>query len=202
MEDQSVIVQNVNIAANVTVESDAKIGEVHASCVGQPTFEQCAEMTCDCTYMVSQMICVKFPMTISATASAKPAGIICEDAFVEPCSNKDVKLDDSSHQEESLSDEPVKERICAEEKYIETQGAQDITNLSENMQEIDMPDVPKDNCKSFEKEEDKAQETPDAEANLHEKGNMQRRRPCGYFPPLCFPPFCCCTHNTAQAKNR
>jgi len=86
MECPSIVNQKVCIEAKVTVEPEAKVGNVFAYCVGKPKFEEWGRgLPCDCTYMVSQMLCVRFPLTISATASAKPAGIICNDPSIEPC---------------------------------------------------------------------------------------------------------------------
>lgn len=86
MDCPSTVSQEVCVKAKVEVEPEAKIGYVHACCVGRPHFEKCCRKSDDCTYMVSQMLCVRFPLTISATATAKPAGIVCHKPKVESCS--------------------------------------------------------------------------------------------------------------------
>lgn len=84
MECPSMVHQKVCIEAKVTVEPETKIGDVHACCVGMPRFEKCGKGPSACTYMVSQMLCVRFPLTISAAASAEPAGIACGEPILEP----------------------------------------------------------------------------------------------------------------------
>ncbi len=95
MECPSIVNQKVCIEAKVTVEPEAEIGDVHACCVGKPQLEECCKKSRGCTYMVSQMLCVRFPLTISATVSAKPAGIVCGNPTIkpsyhdnDPCMNK------------------------------------------------------------------------------------------------------------------
>ena len=85
MECPSIVSQKVCVEAKVTIAPDVKMGDVHACCVGEPQFEECRKNPCGCTYMVSQMMCVRFPLTLSATAKAKPVGIVCREPKVEPC---------------------------------------------------------------------------------------------------------------------
>ena len=65
----------VRIEADVTVIPDAKIGKVESMCMGEPCLEPCSSDPC--TYMISQMMCVRFPLTFGATVAARPMGIEC-----------------------------------------------------------------------------------------------------------------------------
>ncbi len=85
MDCPSIVNQKVCVEAKVTVNPEAEVGDVHAYCVGKPHFEECGKKSCGCTYMVSQMLCVRFSLAISANASAKPAGIVCCEPEVKAC---------------------------------------------------------------------------------------------------------------------
>ena len=39
----------------------------------------------ECTFTVSQSICVQIPLTFSAAATAEPTGIVCGTPDVGPC---------------------------------------------------------------------------------------------------------------------
>lgn len=101
MECTSVVNQNVCIETKVTVDPEAEVGDVRACCMGEPKFEKC-EKRGGCTYMVSQMLCVQFPLTISATASAKPAGIVCCKPIVEPCCHEEEQCTKEMPSKEGL----------------------------------------------------------------------------------------------------
>jgi hypothetical protein len=113
MECPPIVNQKVCVEAKVTVEPEAKVGDVHACCVDRPKFEECEKGPCGCTYMVSQMICVRFPLTISAAASARPAGMVCCKPSVGPCRNDDglcVKQTAGGEGPTSCKPAPVLER--------------------------------------------------------------------------------------------
>jgi hypothetical protein len=101
MECPSTVSQKVCVEAKVTVEPKAQVGDVQACCVGKPQFEECGSKSQGCTYMVSQMVCVRFPLTISATASVKPAGIVCCQPTVKPsCHEDDSDIEETPYKEE------------------------------------------------------------------------------------------------------
>jgi len=107
MECPSTVSQKVCIEAKVTVVPEAKIGDVNACCVGKPQFEECEKKSNGCTYMVSQKLCVRFPLTISAAVSAKPAGIICGNPTAEPSYHEDDPCE-----EEVLCESMEKDKLC------------------------------------------------------------------------------------------
>lgn len=133
MECPSIVNQKVCVEAKVTVEPEAEIGDVHACCVGKPRFEKCGKKSHGCTYMVSQMLCVRFPLTISATASAKPEGIVCGKPTIktsyhdnDPCINETpceeevlcetMKKNDPCFYPASLFECMPEGKACAEER--------------------------------------------------------------------------------------
>ncbi len=108
MECSSIVRQDVCVEARVTVEPEADTGDVQACCVGKPWLEKCGAGPCGCTYMVSQMVCLKFPLTISARAAATPAGIVCGKPKIAPrCPDDEPR---------AHCDGPAAERPCIEER--------------------------------------------------------------------------------------
>lgn len=85
MDCPSIVNQKVCVEAGVRVEPETEIGDVHACCIGQPKFKKCGENDHGCTYMVSQMMCVTFPLTLSASACVNTTGIVCDMPEVTPC---------------------------------------------------------------------------------------------------------------------
>lgn len=79
MECPAIVHDTVCVEANVMLEPDVKVGETRWCFVGKPKIELCN----GCTYMVSQMLCVRFPLKFSVEASANPAGISCNMPEVE-----------------------------------------------------------------------------------------------------------------------
>lgn len=157
MECPSVVSQKVCVEAKVTVEPEAKIGHVHACCLGKPLFDKCGEKHSGCTYMVSQMLCVHFPLTISASASAKPAGIVCCRPKVEPCDTNDESCF------EQMSSAPALSR-CEPMPLIEGTGE----------------------TERFE-ERERVSQTFDLHQTQHRKKKPMIRRCGFCFPTLCFP---------------
>lgn len=76
MDCSTVVKNNVCVEAKVTVTPDVEVGDIESCCVGKPKIEACPCK--DCEYMVSQLLCVKFPLRISAKAEAEPEGIVCD----------------------------------------------------------------------------------------------------------------------------
>ncbi len=85
MECGSLIDKHICVEARITVFPGAEIGEIESCCVGPPEIEECCCDCHPCTFMVSQMICIRFPLSFSVTAEAKP-GIVCGTAHACPCS--------------------------------------------------------------------------------------------------------------------
>jgi hypothetical protein len=77
----------VCIGADVTITPDVQVdGEIESFCVGGPVIGVCPgtpEPTC--SFTVSQRICVQVPLVFSATATADPAGVVCETADTGEC---------------------------------------------------------------------------------------------------------------------
>lgn len=86
MECPTIVQKTVCVEAKVTVTPNAEIGDVESFCVGGPRIDACPVKSSPCTYMVNQLLCVRFPLTISADAMAKPTGIVCDIKDDEPCS--------------------------------------------------------------------------------------------------------------------
>ncbi len=174
MDCPSVVSQKVCVEASVTVEPEAKVGEVHACCVGRPAFEECPKKpSSGCTYMVSQMLCVRFPITISATASVRPEGIVCCEPKVTPC---------------SLEEQPFFEHIACERE------APTITDDDVACADGACCLKPTPLFKQITEETPLAEKKTDIQSELETKNFIKRksmRRRCGFcFPPL-FPfPFC------------
>jgi hypothetical protein len=77
MDCESLIDKHICVEAKVTVIPEAEIGRIESHCVGLPEIEECCCDDRPCTFMVSQMICIRFPLAFSVTAKARPA-IVCD----------------------------------------------------------------------------------------------------------------------------
>ncbi len=74
MDNCPVLVEEkVCVNAEVQVEPCVEAGDTQWRFVGRPKIE----FTGPCSYMVSQMICVQFPVHFAVDASAIPTGITC-----------------------------------------------------------------------------------------------------------------------------
>ena len=73
MECPAIVNDTVCVEANVTIKPDVDVGDTHWCLVGRPKIKLCN----GCVYMVSQMLCVSFPLKFSAEASATTTGISC-----------------------------------------------------------------------------------------------------------------------------
>ena len=68
----------VDIEGKITISPDVEVGDITSCCVGAPNIERICDPSDDCAYMVSQLVCVRFPIKISATAAAEPTGVRCD----------------------------------------------------------------------------------------------------------------------------
>lgn len=76
----TVVNETVCVQARVTITPDVETGEIRSFCVGNPMIGNCPgtpSTTGDCSFTVSQRICVQVPLTFSADATAEPTGIVC-----------------------------------------------------------------------------------------------------------------------------
>lgn len=76
----------VCVQATITITPDVTVGEIESFCVGGPVIGACPgtpEM--ECTFTVSQNICVQVPLNFSANATAVPSGIVCGTPSVGTC---------------------------------------------------------------------------------------------------------------------
>ena len=76
MECPPDVQKEVCIQAGVKVTPNVEIGEAQSFCVGSPKFKPCHSEHCD--YLVSQLVCVQFPIKFSADAEVDTAKIVCE----------------------------------------------------------------------------------------------------------------------------
>lgn len=165
MECPSIVSQKVCVEAKVTVEPEAKIGDVHACCVGKPQFEECRKKSHGCTYMVSQMLCVRFPLTISAAASAKPAGIVCGKPTVKPsCHEDDPCMEEMPREKEAMCKTMDKDAPCFRPMILFDQKPE---------------------------EKPCAQVAPCKRVRHHDTNNRYHEKPNRRRCPLCFLPFSC-----------
>lgn len=80
--------ETVCVQAEVTITPNVDVGTVQSFCVGNPLIGRCpgrVSETGNCSFFVSQNICVQVPITFSADASAVPAGIVCGTPATGPC---------------------------------------------------------------------------------------------------------------------
>ncbi len=86
MGTSNIIHQSVCVEASVTTTPDAKIGDIEACCVGTPVTEECKIKNNECVCIVRQLLSVRFPITFSVHAEARPTGIICSAPQLSPSS--------------------------------------------------------------------------------------------------------------------
>jgi hypothetical protein len=84
MEYPNVVEQNVCVQADIVTVPGAKLGDIEASCVGLPVTEKYSREGAECTRIVRQLICVRFPITFSVRADVNSAGIVADPARVIP----------------------------------------------------------------------------------------------------------------------
>lgn len=78
MNCSSTINKEITTDTIIELNSNATVGLVQSECIGEPKIDRLYE-TCDkCTYMVEQLVDVKFPLTLSTKANVNRCGIICD----------------------------------------------------------------------------------------------------------------------------
>lgn len=79
--------ENVCVQANVVITPVVVPGPTTSFCLGDPQIGPCeGTLRRNCTFSVSQRICVQVPITFGADAVATPGGIVCGTPLVGPCS--------------------------------------------------------------------------------------------------------------------
>ena len=85
-ECPAIVHETVCVQAEVTITPVVVPGTIESFCVGEPIIGDCPGILVDeCTFTVSQSICVQIPLTFSASATAVPTGIVCGTPDVGPC---------------------------------------------------------------------------------------------------------------------
>jgi hypothetical protein len=91
----ALINETVTVQANVKITPCVEIGTIKSYCVGRPVMGACEGTPVEeCTFSVSQNICVQVPLSFAVDTLAEPAGIICGTPLSGPCGQcKDEKHD-------------------------------------------------------------------------------------------------------------
>lgn len=80
--------ETVCVQAQVTITPEVFVGDIQSFCVNNPVIGSCSGLKSPkdaCSFIVSQNICVQIPLTFSASATARLAGIVCGIPSVGPC---------------------------------------------------------------------------------------------------------------------
>lgn len=78
--------ETVCVQAHVTITPSVVVGDVSSFCVGNPIIGACpGTLVRNCTFEVSQNICVEVPLTFSATATAVERGLVCGNPLTGTC---------------------------------------------------------------------------------------------------------------------
>jgi len=79
--------ETVCVQADVIITPAVEVGEIESFCVGGPVIGACpGTPVLECSFTVSQNICVQVPLSFSADATAVPSGIVCGTPSVGTCS--------------------------------------------------------------------------------------------------------------------
>lgn len=82
----AIVNETVCVQADVTITPSVVVGTIESFCVGEPVIGACSGTpVAECTFTVSQNICVQIPLTFSAVATALPKGIVCGAPLVGAC---------------------------------------------------------------------------------------------------------------------
>lgn len=82
----TVVSETVCVQADITISPKVEVGTIETYCVGSPVIGPCqGNKVEECTFSVSQRICVQIPLTFSAEASAEPTGIVCGEPALGGC---------------------------------------------------------------------------------------------------------------------
>ncbi len=82
----TVVHESVCVQGTVTITPNVVSGPSRSFCIGNPVIGRCqGELEPNCTFTVSQNICVQIPLTFSAVATAVPNGVVCGTPRPTPC---------------------------------------------------------------------------------------------------------------------
>lgn len=77
---------SVCVEAQVRISPEVTVGEIETFCVSEPSIGGCpGTPTPNCSFKVSQRICVQVPLTFNASAEARATGIVCNTPDVGGC---------------------------------------------------------------------------------------------------------------------
>lgn len=114
MDCSSVSQESLCVEAEVEVDPKAEVvGKIRSFCIGSPTLEPCPDHMPSDTVVVSQLICVKVPLSFSAKASVQSTGITCDESCPDPnpcCSDlyDFVREVDKYRYKRSYNDKPAR----------------------------------------------------------------------------------------------
>jgi len=80
--------ETVCVQADIIITPVVTVGDIQSFCVGTPVIGECPgtpSPTMNCSFSVSQSICVQVPLTFSALGEAVPTGIVCGTPGTGPC---------------------------------------------------------------------------------------------------------------------
>ena len=78
--------ETVCVQASVTITPEVTVGEIESFCVGGPVIGACpGTPETECTFTISQNICVQIPLNFSANAVATPSGMVCGTPSIGTC---------------------------------------------------------------------------------------------------------------------
>lgn len=84
----AIVNETVCVQAEVTITPSVVVGTIESFCVGEPMIGPCPGTPAEeCTFTVSQNICVQVPLTFSAMATVEPKGIVCGTPAVGACTS-------------------------------------------------------------------------------------------------------------------
>ena len=84
----AIVNETVCVQAEVTMTPRVVVGTIESFCVDGPAIGDCpGTPAAECTFTVSQNICVQVPLTFSAMATVEPKGIVCGTPAVGACTS-------------------------------------------------------------------------------------------------------------------
>lgn len=90
MECPTTINSTVSIDARVTVTPDVEVGDIETCYVGKPHIDKCRLNAEQNSYMVNQMLCIRYPLTFSTSASAATTGASCGALDHQTCEEEEI----------------------------------------------------------------------------------------------------------------
>lgn len=87
----TIVREDVCVQGTVTITPNIEVGESVSFCRGNPIIGSCpGTLMRNCTFTVSQNICVQIPLAFSATAAATPNGLVCGTPQTGECVGEDA----------------------------------------------------------------------------------------------------------------